>query len=367
MKIAVVPFPGHTFEQMFSEWSPFFARNTVHSSMFMLREALKKRNIELISLEQMESTKCECDTILHFSSEQLVQKAVLERYSEKRHIYMAFEQSVVYPMHTIHGLKRLAEKVFDAIITPYHDVECANVYATVMPRDLPREQKNFNVETKPEKLACMFSGDKYGYGKQELYSERRRVIELFEKEYPTEFSLYGIRWGKPYSSFSVYQGPADDKMETSKSYRFVFTFENEKGRKGNVDEKIFDGMISGCVPVYYGVADITDFVPAECFVDYSRFGGPRECIEYLRAMPEDVFKSYQAAGRSYLADPKTREMLSAEDMAEKIDLAQKESVKKKHRQLNLLTVYYQMQRGYGKLCGLNRRLEAHAADRFLQR
>ena len=49
MKMAVITFPGHTFEQMFARWSPFFAEGTCESTYYMLRQGLKERGIELVS------------------------------------------------------------------------------------------------------------------------------------------------------------------------------------------------------------------------------------------------------------------------------------------------------------------------------
>ena len=45
-----------------------------------------------------------------------------------------------------------------------------------------------------EKLCCMIAGNKVKSGKNELYSERKKAIRWFEKNFPKEFDLFGMGW-----------------------------------------------------------------------------------------------------------------------------------------------------------------------------
>ncbi len=362
-KLAVATYPGHTIEQMFSRWSPFFAEGISERPMYMLKCHLQTRGIELISLEEMGSNPNICEAVLHFTP---FCKSILQKYPNLRHIYIASEPSVVLVLHSAVGIKHIAKNVFDAVITPYHDVKFKNVYNIIYPRGFPCHSLENETERSTRKLACMFAADKYAIGNRDLYAERRKIICAFEKNWPQEFGLYGVNWGEPYKNFSVYHGPAEDKMEESKQYKFNICLSNEQGRPGDIDEKIFDAMIAGTVPVYAGVSDIESFVPMECFVDYRQFDTPEECIEYLRNMPEETYQAYLNAGQLYIKDTKTREKFSAKDMADKIQLACQETELKAHRTILWLDFYFQLQRVYGKMCGVQKRIENARARRYLR-
>lgn len=62
----------------------------------------------------------------------------------------------------------------------------------------------------------------------------------------------------------------DNKIETISKYKFNLCFENVR-YPGYVTEKIFDAMMAGTIPVYYGAPDIADFVPPQAFIDASKF------------------------------------------------------------------------------------------------
>lgn len=67
----------------------------------------------------------------------------------------------------------------------------------------------------------------------------------------------------------------DNKIETISKYKFNLCFENVR-YPGYVTEKIFDAMMAGTIPVYYGAPDIVDFVPPQAFIDASKFSSLEE-------------------------------------------------------------------------------------------
>ena len=67
-----------------------------------------------------------------------------------------------------------------------------------------------------------------------------------------DFDLYGIGWEKEL----VYKGYIKDKFDTISRYKFNFCLENFYGFRGYITEKIFDAMLAGTVPVYYGDPEI---------------------------------------------------------------------------------------------------------------
>ena len=68
-------------------------------------------------------------------------------------------------------------------------------------------------------------------------------------------------------------------------------------------EKIFDCLLSGCIPVYFGAPDIADFVPPQTFVDYRQFGNYSDLDRFLRGMTESESHHYLDAAQNFIASP----------------------------------------------------------------
>jgi hypothetical protein len=168
---------------------------------------------------------------------------------------------------------------------------------------------------------------------QELYTERLRAIEFFSRT--DEVDLYGMGWDDlparvgerrvrvpgtivrmhrsvrrrlphrhPYQDVirRVYRGAVDSKYEALSRYTFSLTYENME-LDGWINEKLFDAMLVGTIPIYLGAPDIADWVPEECFVDQRRFAGYAELREYLHALGPAEISGYREAAREFLGSP----------------------------------------------------------------
>jgi len=141
---------------------------------------------------------------------------------------------------------------------------------------------------------------------EDLYEKRLEAI-LYFAEFPG-FRLFGSGWEQPRGlSEAYYQAairagavPIDDKLRAMSGYRFALCFENCVF-PGYVTEKIFDCFWAGCIPVYWGAPDISDFVPVETFVDARQFNGWMDLDRYLREMSESETLRYSNAARDFLA------------------------------------------------------------------
>lgn len=146
-----------------------------------------------------------------------------------------------------------------------------------------------------------------------LYRARLRAIEYFSRR--GGFRLYGRGWDQPSAGISaadqhaarkVYAGAiapgALPKREVLNGYRFAICFENCVF-PGYVTEKLFDCFLAGCVPVYWGAPDITDFVPEQTFIDFRHFGSLAELDRCLRDLPAAEAQRYLDAARDFLASP----------------------------------------------------------------
>lgn len=147
----------------------------------------------------------------------------------------------------------------------------------------------------------------------EIYIDRIKAIHYFST-FP-DFSLYGYGWDVPIwglgKAFRMaakipYKGviSADvrSKREVISNFKFCLCFENCIF-PGYITEKIFDCFLAGCIPVYFGAPDITDFVPSETFIDYRHFGNYSDLDKFLRGMTESDAGQYLNAASEFLASP----------------------------------------------------------------
>lgn len=153
-----------------------------------------------------------------------------------------------------------------------------------------RQGKNF----KKTLLLKLF----YGFGVREINSERRKIVDFFGKN--NNLDLYGKGWDKEkFADISQeaikqsYRGTIqfDKKNEIVANYKFCFCFENAVF-PGYVTEKIFDAMAAGVVPIYLGAPDIEKFVPANCFIDATKFRSLVDLHKYLNSINEEEYEKY---------------------------------------------------------------------------
>lgn len=144
----------------------------------------------------------------------------------------------------------------------------------------------------------------YGFEIKEIYEERYKVINFFAPK--DALDLYGPGWNKGGKTAEetenikkIYKGFAENKHQTLQGYRFVFTFENAIF-PGYITEKIFDAMFAGCVPVYFGAPDISDYIPAKCFIDFRKFSSLDELNYSLKKMTEAEYNNYLQNIKEYL-------------------------------------------------------------------
>jgi len=103
----------------------------------------------------------------------------------------------------------------------------------------------------------------------------------------------------------VYRGASSSKLETTSQYTFMLCFENVV-LKGWVTEKIFDCLVTGTIPIYWGATDVDTFVPADCFIDMRHFEGYGELRSYLKSLDRKSIECYRENGRAYLSSPQFR-------------------------------------------------------------
>ena len=144
----------------------------------------------------------------------------------------------------------------------------------------------------------------------DLYGERRAIAREAERYVPDFLDVFGPGWNgeqiswcplypnRPYRCWGA--NAKASKHELSAEYRFVMAYENFRGRRGYISEKIFDAFQAGSVPVHLGEERIAEFVPQEAFVDARNFRTRRELLAYLQSCPELEWGEMREAGQKFL-------------------------------------------------------------------
>lgn len=211
-------------------------------------------------------------------------------------------------------------KLFPVIFTSHDElVDGCEIFKICVPqaRQFPQFPR---LQFAERKLLVNISMNKFSNHPDELYSARRTAIRHFEQAHPDSFDLFGVRWNRQgtlkekymfwkYGPYKSYRGAIKNKWEVMPKYRFSLCYENVRDVPGYVTEKIFDSMRCGCVPIYWGANNITDYVDAEAFIDRRRFKSDIELDEYISNITEYEYSKYQNAIQKYLAGPRFEKFL----------------------------------------------------------
>jgi len=139
---------------------------------------------------------------------------------------------------------------------------------------------------------------------EELYSQRIKAIEFFEKIGESGFEFYGRDWDA--ACYKSYRGPCKDKQNVIKNYRFSICYENCRDVAGYITEKIFDCFAAGNVPIYWGANNVTDYIPKDCFIDRRDFATLDDLYVFLKTMSREEYEGYLQRIREYLPSEKAQ-------------------------------------------------------------
>ena len=140
----------------------------------------------------------------------------------------------------------------------------------------------------------------------DLYHLRLDAISYFSNIHG--FKLFGHGWDAPrgMSKYhwdiinSIRPLPVESKLDILKGFRFALCFENCIF-PGYITEKIFDCFFAGCIPVYLGAPNISDFIPESTFIDMRKFKNWNELDSHLCGLSEREYYFYQLNIKSFLA------------------------------------------------------------------
>jgi hypothetical protein len=170
------------------------------------------------------------------------------------------------------------------------------------------------------KLCVLIASNKVNPHPLELYSSRKSLIEWFNHNALDDFDLYGYDWNKRYfqhpslltflnrfkifterkSIYKCYKGEVLSKIDTISNYKFSISFENAKEIDGYLTEKIFDSMISGSIPIYYGDPGIDSRIPKECYIRFEDFNGHADLYDYIKNISQREYSNYLKSISNFL-------------------------------------------------------------------
>jgi hypothetical protein len=284
----------------------FTNRDNCFYSFFLLKESLATLNFSLATQDINKISEAQFVIYNDFPIDLRDKSALLKQNA----FLFIWESELIQPDNWVRENHKCFRKIFT-----WNDqwVDGHKYIKYYWPNKIPANLE-FDINTK-SKLCTLVAGNKMVKHPLELYSERINAIRWFERYHPEDFDLYGMGWDKyvfktrlirrlntikPLTKmlakkYPSYKGTIETKSETLKGYKFAICYENAKEIPGYITEKIFDCFFAGCVPVYWGAPNVTDFIPADTFIDKRNFKGYEELYKYLKTMPAAEYERYLAA------------------------------------------------------------------------
>jgi hypothetical protein len=294
------------------------------SKYIALRDLFWKRGYNLSTSDINSPEESEYNIYFDMPAEKLSQ------IDPKKSFLLAIESSIICPENFEKDKHQNFKKVFcwnDNLVDgkKYFKIN----YAFDLPVRIPKK-------TDKKKLCCLIVSNKSSNATNELYSERRSLVRWFEYNYPNDFDLYGVGWNEfrfkgpkfiralnrlpllnkiIYSLvgevFSSYKGIVNNKYQIMQEYKFAICYENVEGEKGYITEKLFDAMFAGCIPVYLGASNITDYIPSNAFIDRRNYSSNEELHSYLANMSIKDYSKFLINIESFLQSDSALQFSSA--------------------------------------------------------
>lgn len=294
-----------------------FHRDNIYDRFIKLKKEFKKHNYDLATNDIYSLD--EADIILYASN---MPKYLPKKSHIKKSYLILTESAFIRPDNYDKHKHKYFHKIFtwsDELVDniKYFKLNYANLFPIFIDKDI----------TKKEKLCILISAHKNPphTKNNDLYSQRKKAIKWFEKHHLDDFDLYGIGWdtyhftgnkilrymnlfpffGKTYAklinqNFTSYRGSVANKKDMMEKYKFSICYENVKDIPGYITEKIFDSLVSGCVPIYWGANNILEYVPKSCFVDKRDYDTYDDLYHYLINISDNEYRQYLDNIEKYL-------------------------------------------------------------------
>jgi hypothetical protein len=77
-------------------------------------------------------------------------------------------------------------------------------------------------------------------------------------------------------------------------------------------------MVAGCVPVYWGASNISDYIPYSCFINGAAFATAEDLYHYLKNMNKRTYELYLAHIKEYLQNRRRVLLFSCENFVDTV-------------------------------------------------
>lgn len=272
-----------------------------------LKKYLRERNIHLNTYDV--ATKKEPDQYIYFDLPYPDNLSAWKKIvaNKKKNILLCLEPPIVIPFNYMKMFHIFFEKVY----TWYDNMVDNKKYFKIQ---WPKSSSGIEIAPKKFKdkkflvlinknILPFYPFELINPFGRELYSERIKSIEFFNKKIPDRFFLYGRGWNRPkkynlkelifgFKKYATYKGEVDDKISLLATFKFSLCFENLTDVNGYITEKIFDCLKAKCVPIYWGASDIEKYIPPNCFIDFRDFKDYNKLLAYLTSIDEKTYNTY---------------------------------------------------------------------------
>lgn len=294
---------GHSNNSMFEEEDRIHRFNPTQTPR-LLRQAFLNQGIEINTPDVNKGRQITFD--LHMEARKLA--------GSSRHKYLiALENPNINQLNENSNYCRQFSKVFTWDKRLFH---LSNAIPILIPYPITQHD-SLNFEER-NIFSCLINANKAFKRSlaSDLYLERIKTIRWYEQHAPEMFALYGMGWEKSTPAYNFwgkvqrstsrlrtrlfgqipfpsYKGEVKDKGEILRQSKFSYCYENSKNLSNYITEKIFDSLVNGCVPIYWGADNVEEHIPENCFVDRRKFKNTSEVHEHLLSISEKEYKRYQ--------------------------------------------------------------------------
>ncbi len=289
--VYVVPATG--FNPIEDFYPPPIGKAQIDHYQVLLRETLERLGFKVAFTRDAKDLK---DFAGLIAWERPADLSNLLAYPRKQCILLVAEPPVVDP----DSYDPKVKQYFGTILTMMDDYVDQENYFKLFQSACTFRRKRWREKLKDfddRLFAVLINSNKMFYHPNELYSERRKVIQFFAQT--GDLDLYGPGWhGAP--GWKQRGLSFKEKIETLGEYKFCICYENMGNQRGYITEKLFDCFIGGCVPIYLGATNVTDYIPADTFIDARNFRTYNELYAFLKSMDRKTHEAYLEAANRFL-------------------------------------------------------------------
>ncbi len=205
---------------------------------------------------------------------------------------------------------------------------------------LTSKSYSINSQSRPVKSICMINENKFSLHKSANYSFRQHAIkQIMKSEF--KITVAGRNWDQGYIHYAIQQlksivfllknftvfdirkmrkpfrkieskkcnflGFIDDKITFMNGFRYALIIENDNYRP---TEKIFDALMAGCIPIYFGPEFAGDEIPSDIFIRIESPNKFANLLKMLEDVPESDYTSMRDRGQAWISSVETYERWS---------------------------------------------------------